>query len=224
MSESTNCLYAVKSGKLLFYWADKAKPFAIPANKLKQFQLLNLHHRYAYALEDLAETHEIKEYTPLSYAMPPEKEEKTCDGFCTVTLNSQNTHSRAAIAGVINESTRGSLTAESIKAWTTNNAFAPELWIGAIDKKTNNLVGVGISTYFSSVMETDLDWFYVRRSYQGRGIGTMLVQETISRCRRKSHIIRVAGIAEDFYIKCGFARRDKWYYLTQKSAHAEWWD
>jgi predicted N-acetyltransferase YhbS len=223
-SHNDECLYAAINGKLVFYWTEKAKPFLIPLDELEKFQLLSLHHRYGYVVEALIESHKINEYRPLSFSGYPNSKRVINDDFRIVTLNSKNPQVLSAIADIINESTNGNLTSKSIEKWTEISVFDPELWIGAIDKKTKNMVGVGISTYNPSVQETDLDWFYVRKNFQGKRIGTMLVQETISRCIKKSREIRVAGIADEFYIKCGFVQRDPWYYLTRKSSNVGWWD
>jgi hypothetical protein len=223
-SQNNECLYAVINGKLVFYWAENAKPFQIPLDELEKFNLLSLHHRYEYVLEALKESHTIHEYYPLSFAGYPNSTRVINDDFRMVTLDFKNPQVLSAIADIINESTNGGLTSNSIKKWTEISVFDPELWIGAIDKKSNNMVGVGISTYNPSVQETDLDWFYMRKKFQGKCIGTMLVEETISRCIRKSREIRVAGIADEFYFKCGFVPRDSWYYLTKKSTDVRWWD
>ena len=177
-----------------------------------------------YVFEALKESHTINQYSPLSFSGYPNSKRVINDDFRMVTLDTKNQQVLAGIADIINESTNGNFTSKSIKNWTEIRVFDPELWIGAIDKKSNNMVGVGISTYNPSVQETDLDWFYIRKNYQGKRIGTILVQETISRCIKKSCEIRVAGIADEFYIKCGFVRRDSWYYLTKKSTNVGWWD
>ena len=196
----------------------------IPMDDLREMKLLNLHHRFGYAVENLKDSHNINAYCPLSFEANPMRKSKINNKIQIITMNPQHLHHLAETANIINESTQGNLTAQSIKSWTETGVFDPELWLGAIDIKSNSLVGIGISTHNPSVKETDLDWFYIREDHQGEGIGTMLVQETISRCRGKSRVIRVAGIADEFYIKCGFVRRDTWYYLTKKSSKVGWWD
>jgi GNAT superfamily N-acetyltransferase len=223
-SHNNECLYAVINGKLVFYWTENAKPFLIPLDELEKFKLLSLHDRYGYVVEALTESHTINEYCPLSFSGYPKTNGVINDDFRIVTLDSNNSQVLSEIADIINESTTGSFTSESIEKWTEIRVFDPDLWIGAIDKKTNNMVGVGISTYNPSVKETDLDWFYIRKNFQGKHIGTMLVQETISRCIKKSREIRVAGIEDEFYIKCGFVKRDSWYYLTKIFTNVGWWD
>jgi predicted N-acetyltransferase YhbS len=223
-SHNNECLYAVINGKLVFYWTEYAKPFLIPLDELERFNLVSLHHRYEYVVEALKESHTINSYYPLSFSGYLNSKRVINEDFHVVTLDFKNPQALSAIADIINESTNGDLTSKSIEKWTEISVFDPELWIGAIDKKSNNMVGVGISTYNPSVQETDLDWFYVRKIFQGKRIGTMLLQETISRCIKKSREIRVAGTADEFYVKCGFVPRDSWYYLTKKSTNVGWWD
>ena len=218
------CLYAVVNQKLVFYWSENEEPFIIPEQELKDFRLLSLHSRFEGAVTNLEDTHTINTYSPLNYEGDPSRDEKGNDNIQIVTIDKQNRENFADIANIINEHTGGRFTPEFIESWTALSVYTPDLWIGAIDKRTSDLVGVGISTYNPAVMETDLDWFYVRKNHQGCGVGRMLVRETISRCRKKSGIIRVAGQADEFYEKCGFVRKDRWYYLTKKSAKVEWWD
>jgi predicted N-acetyltransferase YhbS len=223
-SHNNECLYAVINGKLVFYWTENTKPFLIPLEDLEKFNLLSLHHRYGYVVKALKESHTMNEYSPLSFSGYPNSKSVINDDFHMVTLDSNNPQVLSAIADIINESTNGNLTSKSIEKWTEISVFDPELWIGAINNKSNDMVGIGISTYNPSVHETDLDWFYIRKNFQGKRIGTMLVQETISRCIKKSREIRVAGTADEFYVKCGFVPRDSWYYLTKKSTNVGWWD
>ncbi len=223
-SHNNECLYAVVNGKLVFYWTENSKPFLIPLDEVEKFNLLSLHYRYEHVVEALEETHTINQYCPLSFSGYPNSKRVRNDDFCMVTLDTKNPQVLAAIADIINESTNGNFTSQSIEKWTEIRVFDPDLWIGAFDKKSNHMVGFGISTYNPTVQETDLDWFYIHENFQGKHIGTMLVQETISRCRRKSCEIRVAGMAEEFYMKCGFVRRDSWYHLTKKYTNVGWWD
>lgn len=222
--EIGECLYAVTNQKLVFYWAENNSPFIIPLSELREYKLLSLHSRFEEAVRNLEETHHINAYYPLSYEQDSVWNERTNNNICIVTIDKKNTNSLADIADIINETMNGNLSPKSIETWIESRVYTPNLWVGAIDKKTNDLVGVGISTYNPTVKETDLDWFYVRKDYQGCGVGRILVQETISRCRKKSRIIRVAGMADEFYEKCGFVQKDRWYYLTQKSTKVGWWN
>ncbi len=222
--ETGECLYSIINEKLIFYWSEKSSFIKIPMSELQEFELINIHGKYENAINKLKKTHNINEYFPYSYDVNFNENKRVNDSISIVTLNKENTSYWAEVVEIINESTKGNLTKQNILEWSEELTYCPELWIGAVDKITNRLVGVGISTYNVSVMETDLDWFYVRKDHQDRGVGTSLVQETISRCRENSKIIRVAGIANEFYEKCGFRQRDKWFYLTKKSTNVGWWD
>ena len=219
-----SCLYAVLNGKLVFYWSQEEMPFQISAPELAAFKIIHLHGRYQALVDHLLETHFIHAYNPLSYNPKNSIQPVAIDGYQLITLTQQNTRDYKAIAEVIKASSGEDFTASAIAGLTRSPAYNPDLWVGVLDQKTNELVGVGISTYHQAVKETDLDWFYVRRINQDRGIGTLLVRETLSRCQGKSDVIRVAGVAEGFYRKCGFVPQDRWYYLVQKGSRAGWWD
>jgi len=104
---------------------------------------------------------------------------------------------------------------DTVRNWTKSPAFDPSLWMWAVDRDTGCRVGASVSNYNPRMRETDLDWFYVLPAYQGRGIGRMLVDETIRRSRARSSIIRLSGVADEFYMKCGFRRTDRWFVIRQ---------
>lgn len=215
---------AFAKNKLVFYWSTRESAFAIPRNELKELRLLSLHNRYEAIVYDLEETHHIHDYTPLSYDFSSVWNVKRNDAVRIVSLDTTDTSQLSEIAEIINASTNGNMTMETIVSWTKSRVFTPDLWLGAIDSKNGDLIGFGISTYYSLVKETDLDWFYVRNDYQGQGVGKLLVENTISRSLKRSIIIRVAGQADEFYKKCGFESQDKWYYLPRKSTEVAWWE
>ena len=94
--------------------------------------------------------------------------------------------------------------------------FDGTLWIWVRTRESNESVGLAISTYQETIKETYLDWIQVLPSYQRMGIGKMLVGETINRAIDKSDIIRVTGMADGFYERCGFAGTECWRILTKQ--------
>lgn len=107
------------------------------------------------------------------------------------------------------------LTADKVRQWTKTPAFDPTLWVWVKDEDTHAPLGIGVSNHYAKMRETDLDWFYVLPAHQGKGIGRMLIKETIDRSKTRSEIIRLGGVADEFYMKCGFRRRDKWYVVRR---------
>ena len=106
--------------------------------------------------------------------------------------------------------------AEEIAAWCKQSVFDDTLWIWVRTRRSNERVGLGISTYQETIKETYLDWIQVLPMYQRKGIGQMLVGETIRRTIDKSDIIRVTGIVDGFCDKCGFGRTGSWYLITRQ--------
>ena len=82
--------------------------------------------------------------------------------------------------------------------------FDPDLWIFAKEKQTNQAVGICISVYDERIRQTELEWVFVLPDHQGKNVGGMLIAETVKRTREKSNLIRVGGVADNFYMKCGF--------------------
>jgi GNAT superfamily N-acetyltransferase len=82
-------------------------------------------------------------------------------------------------------------------------------------RASKEAVAMVISTYLASIRECYLDWIQVLPAYQGRGLGRLLVSETIKRAIGKSDIICVTGMVDDFYRKCGFAGTESWYIISK---------
>ena len=223
-SDKERCHYATRNRKLFFYLSDGNRLCLAAGHDAQQFDLLNLHHRYLRDIGSLEESHDINEYQPLGFSANTSPKESINDNYYVYSMDPFSDGELSSIVQIINASSGGSYTEDIIRGWTHQHVFDRDLWIGAKEKRTHRSVAVGISTYNPMVKETDLDWFYVLPEHQRRGVGTMLVEGTIARCIKKSDIIRVAGMADDFYVKCGFELKDKWYYLTRKGFEIAWWD
>ena len=52
--------------------------------------------------------------------------------------------------------------------------------------------------------------------YQRKGIEKMLVGETVNQAIEKSDIIRVTGMVDGFYEKCGFRGAESWCLITKQ--------
>ena len=89
------------------------------------------------------------------------------------------------------------------------------MWLWVRGRASNEPLALGISTYQASIRECYLDWIQVLPEYQGCGLGRLLVSETVKRAIGKSDIIRVTGMADDFYRKCGFSGTESWYLMSR---------
>lgn len=103
--------------------------------------------------------------------------------------------------------------------------FDRDLWVFVREARTHKPVSIGICIYDRKIKETELEWIYVHRDHQRRKVGRMLIDEIIRRSIDKSKVIRVGGIADDFYIKCGFSiKTEPWLWIPKKDAKVGWWD
>ena len=216
-------LMAINRGKLVLLWGPQPLSAALAADRLRQLRLLNLHGRYDDALPWLQPTHTIHAYRALIFRG---RVRQAVRRDATLILREIDTGDDAALAVVARlvAAAGGGATPAQVAGWTAGPAFAPELWLGAYERGRDELLGVGISTFNTDVAEVDLDWFYVHPTAQQRGIGTRLVRETIDRCFDRAQIIRVAGVADRFYERCGFTPCATWYYVARKGSGVQWWE
>lgn len=102
-----------------------------------------------------------------------------------------------------------------VAEWCELPVFDESLWLWVKSRASKEALGLGISTYQACIRECYLDWIQVLPEYQGRGLGRLLVSETIKRAIGKSDIIRVTGMVDDFYRRCGFVGNESWHTLRR---------
>ena len=111
-------------------------------------------------------------------------------------------------SAIISRGKNNWMKAENVRKITREPVFTPDLWLFAKDVGNNRPIGIIISTYDSSVNETDIEWLYILPEYQGKGIGRLLIEETIKRSKENSSDIRAGGV-NAFYRKCGFIGKEE---------------
>jgi GNAT superfamily N-acetyltransferase len=218
---ANTCLYAVDGDRLVFYWSDNSEEFMLTPEDTASFSFLVLHEDF-YRLAETQLTHyEASPTYTLFYDFSFEDANDAgsrAAGYSLTGFDFGRDQEYEALADLIKETdSHYRLTGERARQWTKSPAFDPALWLWAVERGTGSRVGAAVSNHNPGMRETDLDWFYVLPVHQGKGIGRMLVRETIDRSKERSKVIRLGGVADEFYMKCGFRRKDKWFIVRKRS-------
>lgn len=97
---------------------------------------------------------------------------------------------------MINQGAGDWILPEGVKKISREPVFDSSLWFFAREVESKKLVGIAISTYDSTMKETDIEWFYILPEYHQKGVGRFLLDETIKRSKDRSVDIRVGGTNE----------------------------
>ena len=106
-----------------------------------------------------------------------------------------------------------------VENMTKTRVFDSELWIFLIEKKTLQLVALGIADFDKEISEGSLEWIQVLPSKRGLGLGKLLVSELLIRLKDKADFVTVSGEIDNktkpeaLYRKCGFTGDDIWYVM-----------
>ncbi len=106
-------------------------------------------------------------------------------------------------------------TERHIKQMTATIAFDPDMWVWIVEKSTNKKAALGIGDFYHPIKEGTLDWIQVDPSFHKRGVGQLLVESLISRIIKKQGSVRVTGVVDEFYKKCGLITKDDWYVIIK---------
>ncbi len=123
-----------------------------------------------------------------------------------------------AIANFINRNyTLIHVSADQVFSWSMRNTYNPELWIWVVDAYTEERLGLGIAEADLTIGEGALEWIQVEVHGRGKGIGTLIVQELLTRLSKTCRFTTVSGEIqngtnpESLYRNCGFTGNWKWY-------------
>ncbi|QVK17484.1 GNAT family N-acetyltransferase [Mycoplasmatota bacterium] len=208
-------LYALSNNNLIFYWSNQLDDFILTKNEISNLDILILHDNFYQLIKDDLVQYKIDQMNPLIYKGNQESITLHED-YLIKDFDFNNRADFVDAAKLINEVYAGHHhTEDEIKSWMNDIAFDPSLWFWIKEENSNEKAALAISTYQASVKKSYLDWIQVSPSHQKKGLGKVLVYETIRRSIDKSNIIRVTGITDEFYKTCGFISQDKWWYIKK---------
>jgi GNAT superfamily N-acetyltransferase len=210
-------LYAIRNKSMEFYWSDDQDHFILTQDQTQALDVLVLHEDFYKLIAENLDGYKLRESHPLVYDFTFNREFNLSEDFFVADFDFNKEQDFVVAAELLNRCYKNhNHDAEEIIGWCGELVFEESSWIWVKTRISNEVVGLGISTYQESIKETYLDWIQVLPKYQRKGIGTMLVGETINRAIGKSDIIRVTGMADGFYRKCGFKGTESWRILTKK--------
>ncbi|MBN1247981.1 MAG: GNAT family N-acetyltransferase [Anaerolineae bacterium] len=204
-------LYAVRDGRLEFYWSDDREHFALSHVGVAALDFLVLHEDDYLLVSSCLKDYEVSESYPLIYEGPDCASVPVHDDVYVADFDFGRGESFVDAAELLNGCYPGHRhTAEEVATWCDLAVFDPSLWFWVRRSADDEALALAISTYQVSIRETYLDWIQVLPPARGRGLGHLLVAETLCRALPKSDVVRVTGMADDFYRKCGFVGRERW--------------
>jgi GNAT superfamily N-acetyltransferase len=216
INEGYTYLYAIRNQRLEFYWSDDRQHFLLTPDGIEALELLVLHADFYRLIADKLEGYRVSESHPMLYDFAFGQGVEHSDECFVTQFNFAREGDYGFAAKMLNrcyETDQHS--AAELAGWCRLPVFDESLWLWVKSRASKVAVGLGISTYQACIRECNLDWIQVLPEYQGRGLGRLLVSETIRRAISKSDILRVTGMADGFYRKCGFVGTESWYILTK---------
>jgi GNAT superfamily N-acetyltransferase len=210
-SEGQSTLYAIADRRLEFYWSGDKDHFALAPSEVAVLDLLVLHENDYNLIANQLVGCEVTRSNPMIYASRDLPSAPRIRDVNVADFDFDREDDFAAAADLLNRCYPGHRhTGVEIARWTQSPAFAPGLWFWIRERGSDAALALAISTYQPSIRETYLDWIQVLPEAQGRGLGRLLVNETLRRALSTSDIVRVTGVADAFYRACGFESRERW--------------
>jgi GNAT superfamily N-acetyltransferase len=210
-------LYAIQDQRLVFYWSDDRQSFHLSRAEITGLELLVLHDDFYALIADQLGEYQLQESRPLLYDFQFSTEIQRDDAFVIANFDFERDNDHTDAAEMLNRCyDTNHHTSSEVAGWVELPVFDASLWFWVRSHTSGENVGLAISTYQADIRECYLDWIQVLPAYQGRGLGQRLVHETIQRAKGKSEIIRVTGVADGFYRKCGFYGSESWWIISKQ--------
>lgn len=202
-----DCYYVVRNKHLLIY-SSPDNQCHIPIEELNSLDCISMKADIFNTIKDKISGFQVSYDECLYYDKCYKPNTVTKKRFNVIEFDFSNENHFKIAAEIINQ--KGDFfKADNIKKMTTFPTYDPKLWFFVQDDVSRELIGIAISTYHPDVMETDLDWIYIRTKQHGQGAGRFMIEEIIRRSTDRSRVIRVGGTVE-FYKKCGFFSKELW--------------
>jgi GNAT superfamily N-acetyltransferase len=145
-------------------------------------------------------------------------------GYCF--RNVQLPEDTGAVADFINRCYGYSFTADDVLHWTKYPVFDDKLWVFIRNERTQEPVALGVADFDKEIGEGSLEWIQVLPEMRGRGFGSLIVNELLSRLKGKAKFVTVSGECdnptnpEKLYRKCRFVGDEIWR-VVRKEGKAE---
>lgn len=113
------------------------------------------------------------------------------------------------------------VTEAEISSYFCRSVYSAELWVAVRECESGKIAATGIAELDREIGEGILEWIQVSPEYRGRGLGTYIVSELLTRIAKTARFATVSGQInnptrpEGLYRRCGFVGDDVWHILKK---------
>ncbi len=113
------------------------------------------------------------------------------------------------------------VTEAEISSYFCRSVYSAELWAAVRECESGKIAATGIAELDREIGEGILEWIQVSPEYRGRGLGTYIVSELLTRIAKTARFATVSGQVnnptrpEGLYRRCGFVGDDVWHILKK---------
>lgn len=205
--------------RMLLYWDKEGKEPQLSVDERKSLEFILIHQRYLSAFQDML-FNQKKPYFRLRHDNRRVEEPKVPKGYEVVQVNPRK-EADLVCDFLAQCHPTYSFSEERVLKWMEVPVFDPSLWIWVIDEETNMPAALGISDLDPTIPEASLEWIQVLLQHRGKGLGKLVVLETLKRVIGRVSFTTVSGEVnnpsnpESLYRRCGFQGNDVWWVLQK---------